>query len=397
MNSNVFPITPTPAQAHENSRMAAVRRYDILDTPPDGSFDHVTAVAARMLGTPVAIVSIVDTDRIWFKSHHGLDVHQITRDMGLCASAIMHDGPWLVNDAPRDPRTLTNPLVAGEFGLGFYLGIPLQTNDGYNLGTLCVLDFQPRTVSQDQIDHLRDLASVVMDQLELRLSARLAIADLSAAVAQKEAAYRQAELLAKEIDHRVMNSLQLIANMLTLQSVQLRGTPGALEISKAAGKIVAVAQVHQHMHLDEAVTTLDCADYLRRLCSGLSDVLGTGGVPIIVDAVSVSLPSEQIGRIGLIVNELATNARKYGATQIKVCLTRLDPNEFCLSVSDNGPGLPADFKPEEMSGLGMKVIMSLVRGLNGTLTYDADETMGGTRFRACFPAGVDAAETQGNI
>jgi GAF domain-containing protein len=176
-------------------------------------------------------VSIVDTDRIWFKSHHGLDVQQITRDMGLCASAVMQYGPWLVNDAPRDPRTLTNPLVAGEFGLGFYLGIPLQTNDGFNLGTLCVLDFRPRTVSQDQIDHLSDLASVVMDQLELRLSARLPIADLSAAIEQKEAAYRQAALLAKEIDHRVMNSLQLIANMLTLQSVQLRGAPGALEIS----------------------------------------------------------------------------------------------------------------------------------------------------------------------
>ena len=388
MNSNVFQMPTLSATAtREARRIEAVRRYDILDTPPDGSFDRITAIAARMLGTPIAIVSIVDTDRIWFKSHHGLEVQQISRDPGLCASAIMQDGAWLVNDAPLDPRTIINPLVAGEFGLGFYLGIPLQTYDGFNLGTLCVLDFQPRTVTQNLIDHLKDLASIVMDQLELRLSARRSIADLTVAVEQKEVAYRQAELMAKEIDHRVMNSLQLNASMLALQSAQLRGTPAALEISKAAGKIVAVAQVHQHMHLNESITTMDCADYLKRLCIGLSGMLDGGNAALInVDAVSVSLPSEEIGRIGLIVNELVTNALKYGATSLKVRLSQIDDHQYCLLVADNGAGLPENFTPETMPGLGMKVIVSLVRNLDGMLSYASDEETGGTRFMVCFPA-----------
>ncbi|HYO30554.1 MAG TPA: GAF domain-containing SpoIIE family protein phosphatase, partial [Thermomicrobiales bacterium] len=159
----------------ELERLAAVHRYDVLDTPPDGAFDRITALAARLLKVPVAIVSIVDADRIWFKSHHGLDVDQIDREPGLCASAILHDGPWLVNDARVDARTLANPLVAGEMGVGFYAGVPLTTHDGYSLGTLCVLDLQPRQLSDEEVATLSDLAALVMDELELRLSARRSV------------------------------------------------------------------------------------------------------------------------------------------------------------------------------------------------------------------------------
>jgi sigma-B regulation protein RsbU (phosphoserine phosphatase) len=157
---------------NESHRLAAVRRYQVLDTPPDGAFERITALAARLFDVPIAIVSIVDADRIWFKSHHGLDVEQIDREPGLCASAVLQDGPWLVTDASTDPRTLANPLVAGEMGLRFYAGVPLTTNDGYNLGTLCVIDQQPRELTEDQVASLSDLATVVMDELELRLAAR---------------------------------------------------------------------------------------------------------------------------------------------------------------------------------------------------------------------------------
>ena len=156
----------------EAQRLAAVRRYQVLDTPPDGAFERITTLAARLFDVPIAIVSIVDADRIWFKSHHGLDVEQIDREPGLCASAVLQDGPWLVNDASTDPRTLANPLVAGEMGLRFYAGVPLTTHDGFNLGTLCVIDQQPRKLTDAEVASLSDLASVVMDELELRLAAR---------------------------------------------------------------------------------------------------------------------------------------------------------------------------------------------------------------------------------
>lgn len=156
----------------EQERLAALRRYEILDTPPDGSFDRITALVAGLLEVPIAIVSLVDTDRIWFKSCHGLDAHQVTRDPGLCASAILQDDPYVVEDAAADPRTLTNPLVAGALGFRFYAGVPLRTHDGYNLGVLTAIDRRPRTLSDRERRILSDLAQVVMDEMELRLAAR---------------------------------------------------------------------------------------------------------------------------------------------------------------------------------------------------------------------------------
>src|ERR1700694_1103067 len=169
---------------NEDQRMQAVRRYDVLDTPPDGALDRVTAMAARRFDVPISIISIVDEDRIWFKSHHGLPVQQIDREPGLCASAILGNDPFLLTDSSFDPRSLANPLVAGDFGLRFYAGVPLTTSDGHNLGTLCVIDKEPRPVEQKEIDDLKDLASMVMDQLEFRLSAIRAVAQAERSLAQ---------------------------------------------------------------------------------------------------------------------------------------------------------------------------------------------------------------------
>ena len=157
----------------ETARLAAVHRYHVLDTPTDGTFDRFTALAARVLDVPIAIVSVVDRDRIWFRSRHGLDLEEVPRDAGLCASAILGDGLYVLPDASLDPVALTNPLVAGELGLRFYAAAPLRTSDGYNLGTLCVLDVEPRTLSAGEMETLRDLAHLVVRELELRLEARV--------------------------------------------------------------------------------------------------------------------------------------------------------------------------------------------------------------------------------
>lgn len=164
----------------EQARLAAVRRYEILDTPADGAFDRITALAAKLLDVPIAIASIVDSDRIWFKSHHGLDAEQVDRDPGLCASAILRYEPLVIPDARLDPVALSNPLVAGELGLRFYAAVPLTTADRHNLGTLCVIDRQPRELDERQVSILEDLAGLVVRELELRLQARRAVAHQAA-------------------------------------------------------------------------------------------------------------------------------------------------------------------------------------------------------------------------
>jgi serine/threonine protein kinase len=169
-------LDQAPTATDEEGRMRAVERYRILDTPTDGAFDRIAGLAARLFSVPVAIVSVVDHDRIWFKAHHGTDVTEIGRDPGLCASAILQDDAWVIRDATVDPRTLTNPLVAGDFGLQFYAGVPLRTPDGYNLGTFCILDRQPREFTDEDTRMLEDLAAIVMNDLEMRLQSREAIA-----------------------------------------------------------------------------------------------------------------------------------------------------------------------------------------------------------------------------
>lgn len=165
-------VDPAIIPVDETERMAAVHHYGILDTPADSAFDRITALTARLFNVPMAIVSIVDHDRIWFQSRYGTAAEQIPRDPGLCASAILQDEVWVVENAAEDPRTLTNPLVVGDFGLGFYAGAPLKTRDGYNVGTLCILDTAPRKMSDVDSANLQDLARLVTHELELRLEGR---------------------------------------------------------------------------------------------------------------------------------------------------------------------------------------------------------------------------------
>jgi two-component sensor histidine kinase len=376
---------PVGSAAHEAARLAAVRRYDILDTPPDGSFDRVTALAATLFDAPIAIISIVDTDRIWFKSHHGLDVPEIDRDPGLCASAILENAPYVLTDAANDPRALANPLVAGAFGLRFYVGVPLRTADGFNLGTLCVIDKVARPVAEPQIEYLKNLASVVMDQMELRLSARRAIGDLSRVVAEKEAALKRSELMAKEIDHRVMNSLQLISGLLQLQSRMLGDSDAAGQLAIAATRVAAVARVHQHFYLSEVVDRTEAKQYLERLCADLSRMLA----PELSDAIRVegnacSVPTKQIVPLGLIVNELVTNAAKHGGGNITVSIEPTDGGGTALCVSDEGDGVPEDFEPQAGTGLGMRVVGTLVKQLAGRLSVARGPGGKGARFAVQF-------------
>lgn len=183
--------------AHETERLEAVRRYDILDTPPDGAFDRIAAMAARVFGEDIATVSIVDHDRVWFKARHGLDVEEIGRDPGLCASAILQRDAYVVEDALTDPRTLDNPLVRGEMNLRFYVAAPITTRDGYNLGTVNVFGHEPRTVTPAEVATLQDLAAVVADELDLRLEARRT-------VERERTQKREAERLAGILQSRLL-------------------------------------------------------------------------------------------------------------------------------------------------------------------------------------------------
>lgn len=152
----------------EEERLAALRRYRILDTLPEERFDRITRLASRVFGTSIALVSLVDTDRQWFKSRIGLDASETPREYAFCAHAIHFDNPMVVTDTHQDDRFRDNPLVLGGPKIRFYGGAPLITPDRRRLGTLCVIDDQPRQMSAEEREMLVEFARIVVDELEFR-------------------------------------------------------------------------------------------------------------------------------------------------------------------------------------------------------------------------------------
>jgi len=188
-----------PLPANEKARLEALQRYAILDTPPEQEFNDLSRLAALVCGTPIALVSLVDKSRQWFKSKVGMDDRETSRDVAFCSHAILQPDMMVVPDALEDERFRTNPLVTGRPNVRFYAGAPLITQEGHALGTLCVMDRIPRAITPEQKQALKSLSRMVVAQIELRRS----VTDLSRAILER----RRAE---EELDQLFMLSLDML-------------------------------------------------------------------------------------------------------------------------------------------------------------------------------------------
>src|SRR5471032_3053526 len=351
------PAIPLPTLADivtpANNRRAVMKSYEILDTPPEAAFDRITELAADLFAAPVAIISFFDhqRQRLWFKSHHGLDTTDISWGSDISAPAL-------------------ESRIRREFDVGFFVGVPLRTPDGYDLGTLCVIDSRPNEAEPHQLRQLETLAAIVVDLLDQRLARLLALA--------------RSNLKNSEVDHRAMNSLQFVASLLNLQS-RIVGPEAALQLTTAANRVQAVARVHRNFSVDEISDRVPVLAYLRRLGDELSVILG---VAVTVEGVEATVPTAQIMAIGLILNELATNAKKHGDGAIEVTFISQADGQYEICVPDHGPGLPATFSLDRPlhDGLGLKVIAALVTQLGGKLSAGANPAGHGACFTITFPA-----------
>lgn len=157
-----------PVMAAESLRLQALNDYQVLDTPREPAFDDITRIAAMICDAPIALISLVDSERQWFKSTVGVEARETPIDSSVCAHAILQHEVLVVRDTQADPRFIGNPLVTGDLHMRFYAGAALKTADGLPLGTVCVLDREPRDLNPDQIEALQALARQTMTQLELR-------------------------------------------------------------------------------------------------------------------------------------------------------------------------------------------------------------------------------------
>jgi GAF domain-containing protein len=186
--------------ANEQQRLATLRGYEILDTEPEAAFDDLTLLASYVCQTPVALISLIDADRQWFKSKIGVSVTETSRDIAFCATAILQPDVFVVPDTSQDERFAENPLVVSEPKVRFYAGATLMT-DGQALGTLCVVDRVPRELSPEQLEALRALSRQVLAQLELRRN----LMRLERSLAARDRAEVEKELTFRELKAALAN------------------------------------------------------------------------------------------------------------------------------------------------------------------------------------------------
>ncbi|XDA98619.1 histidine kinase dimerization/phosphoacceptor domain -containing protein [Sulfitobacter sp. LCG007] len=325
---------------NQEQRLRALHSYEILDTDREKDFDDIAQLAAAICEAPVSLISLVDADRQWFKAETGFGQTQTPLSMSICSHAILEEEFVEISDTLNDPRAAENPLVCGEPGVRFYAGALLTTEGGLPIGTLCVLDYKPRTLTPLQRDALRVLARQVMMQFEMRK------------------ALRSAELLRHEVDHRVKNSLQSLSALARIQLRSLRSDEAVSAMTSFRARLDAVSALHEHLYRFDSAVNLDLGEYIRSVCTYLMPTLPSG-VSLDVEAKYVRVSASQAVSVGTLVNEFVANSLKHafpeGEGSIRVSMHHEQDGMFRVLLADDGIGAAED-AAEESGGLGLKII-----------------------------------------
>lgn len=379
----IMPGAPIPE--NEAERLAAIKDYDILDTVSEATYDAITYLASQICQAPIALISIVDHDRQWFKSRVGVDAQETDRDYAFCGYAI-HDKEniLIVPDATADSRFADNPFVVDDPNIRFYAGAPLVTGDGNALGTLCVIDRRPRSLTAEQQKALRALSVQVMALLELRRT----VQNLKEKQSQLEETTRQRDSFMATVSHEIRTPLTAVIGYIELLQDDL---PEEIR-SKALETIAREAADIEHLLEDLLIAAKAEADSLRvasvqvtlpaqvaQVIEGLEPTLASSIVVETGDGRALGDPA----RVRQIARNLITNAVRYGGPTITV-RTRSDGGTCHLLVVDDGEGIPPEerervFQPFQQSnrnrhvaasvGLGLPISRLLAEKMGGSLTY----------------------------
>ncbi|UEM07469.1 GAF domain-containing protein (plasmid) [Skermanella rosea] len=379
-----------PVPLDEPQRLIALHRYDLLDTPPERAFDHITRLAARVLGMPISLVTLIDETRQWFKSRYGLDAPWTRREVAFCSYTILDTETLVVPDAAADDRFADNPLVTGDPNIRFYAGAPLVTPEGHALGTLCVIDRSPHPeFSGEQRRLLRDFADLVMTEIEARsaaLALRRKVHEHQETERQRQRSLAEKETLLREVHHRVKNNLQVVDSLLALQ---IRHTPAiAGNLRELRFRVYSLGLVHQELTQSGDLERIKPREFLHDLARTLATHHAAPGSDLTLDVTvepgNSAIRTDVAIPLGLLVTELVSGAYKRAFPPdrhgvIDVSLTFTGGGKARLIVSDNGSVLPGTISP---SAIGQRIITELVDQLDGDLTMDETH---GTRIVVTFP------------
>lgn len=392
---------------NEAFRLATLQEYNLLDTLPEKDFDNLTRIASQICGTPVSLITLVDQERQWFKSRQGLSVTETPREFAFCAHALLEpDQPLIVPDSTQDERFHHNPLVTGEPYVIFYAGVPLLSEEGYPLGTLCVIDHQPRQLNDEQIAALKALARQASHLMELGRK----VAQLERRERELEAARSELTqfnyMLTHDIKSPVSNIAGLLENLHADLSARLTDEE-RLPLDLVRESVAALQNLvdgtlryYQQSQLKQASPeAVALPDLLQQILQLLPP-------PAHIELrYSSDLPTIRANRFALekILFNLIDNAIKYhdkpSGGWVAVSLEEREFH-YHLQVSDNGRGIhPAeqakifnlfenlrnrDHRHQQGTGIGLALVQKTVRQLQGEISVES--TPGeGTTFSIRLP------------
>lgn len=396
--------------AFEKERQTILEKYKVLDTLAEQAYDDITRIASAICGTPIAVISMIDKDRQWFKSVTGLTVRETPRDVAFCAHAILQPDLFVINDATQDSRFVNNPLVTSHPKIRFYAGAPLQSPEGYILGTLCVIDTVPKTLTDHQSSVLLALSRQVMLLLELRYN----LSQLNALTSELELAKVTAEQLTREksdflagMSHEIrtpMNGVIGMTNLLMETKLDLEQREFAETIqSSAMSLLVLVNDILDFSKMEAGKLQIESIEFnLNALLADLEKAfrasLGNKNVHLVFD--KPQLPRMAFGdstRIRQVIVNLVNNAIKFteeGQIHFRVQILNSSSNKMRVKflIEDTGVGIPEDalsklfkdFVQVDASttrrfggtGLGLSICKRLVNLMSGTIGVSSIENEG---------------------
>lgn len=388
-----------PMPANEQERLKELYSYNILDTISEEDFDNITEIASQICNTKISQITLADKDRLWFKSSHGLPGSEVPRHLSFCTHAINHPGElFMVPDARRDERFADNPFVTGDPYVVFYAGVPLITENGFALGSLCVVHDQPSQLSDSQLKSLKALSKQAMRLIELRRKK----AQLERATNSLNKKNKALEKFVGTVAHDLrspLNNIIGVADLLTtaytvesdVEELLLIIKASSLKLKSLISDLLEQSRSDRLLHENAANVSLD------ELKTAIKDLFASNNKRII--NFNTTLESIHINKIALeqILINLISNAIKYNDKEVTEIEIGIADNklEYAFYVKDNSKGIANEFMDKVFNlfeaqdtkdnygdkgyGMGLAMVKELINKMGGTISLDS--TVGvGTKF-----------------